>query len=149
MRRVCSRCGEVNYQNPTPSAAAVITDQAGRVLLTRRSVEPGKGMWCLPGGFNEMGESLEDTVMREVFEETGLQVVSLKLADACFKKGGYYGDVQVICYLAEVTDGNLKPGDDADEVRYFDLNEIPPLAFKCHSQFLRTVFGIKPPDGKI
>ncbi len=139
----------MNYQNPTPSAAAVITDDEGRILLTRRAVEPALGKWCLPGGFNEMGESLEETVIREVFEETGLNVVPVKLADACFKQGGYYGDVQVMCYIARILEGELKPGDDAEEVRYFRREDIPPLAFKCHARFLRKLFGIEAPEGEI
>jgi len=60
-RKVCSVCNAVNYQNPVPSVAVIITDAEGRLLLTKRAAEPSIGLWCLPGGFIELGESPLDT----------------------------------------------------------------------------------------
>ena len=142
-RRVCPDCGTVNYQNPIPSVAVVITDSEGRLLLTKRSVEPGKGLWCLPGGFIETGESPEETVVREVMEETGLKVAPAESLGPCSKIGGYHGDVIILGYTADIMGGELKAGDDAEEVKYIPLNNLPEIAFRCHSFFIEQRFGIK------
>src|SRR6516162_1006284 len=69
----CPRCGFVDYNNPKPCVAIMIVDQ-GKLLLARRAVEPAKGMWDIPGGFIDAGESAEQAVVREALEETALQV---------------------------------------------------------------------------
>ena len=142
LRKICTECGTVNYQNPIPSVAAVITDDEGRLLLTKRSVEPEKGMWCLPGGFIEMGESPVETVVREVFEETGLKVITGELIDVRVKIGGYHGDVIIIGYAAEIIGGELSPGDDAEEAEFISLDKLPPIAFRSHTFFIEKVFSI-------
>jgi len=71
---VCVACGFVFYLNPKV-VAGTIPEQDGRVLLTRRSINPGRGLWTFPGGFVDFGESVEDAAVRETFEETGLKVV--------------------------------------------------------------------------
>jgi len=142
-RRICSICGIVNYENPIPSVAVVITDLEGRVLLTKRNIEPGIGLWCLPGGFIELGETAEETVVRETLEETGLGVEPVKMLGPCSRIGGYHGDVLLLGFTASVIDGDLKPGDDAEEVRYFNLNELPEIAFQCHIYFIQTAFGVE------
>src|SRR6266849_8161058 len=69
----CARCGFVDYQNPRPCVTILILEER-RVLLARRAVEPAKGMWDIPGGFIETGESAEEAVVREALEETVLHV---------------------------------------------------------------------------
>src|SRR5262249_44138128 len=71
--RVCRACGFIDYGNPKP-CVAVLVEEAGRVLLGRRAVEPAKGAWDILGGFIDAGESAEEAVHRELREETGLQV---------------------------------------------------------------------------
>lgn len=141
IRKVCPECGTVNYQNPIPSVAAVITDDEGKLLLTKRSVEPQKGMWCLPGGFIEMNESPVETLVREVFEETGLKIAPGELIDACSKIGGYHGDVIIIGYTAEIIGGELSPGDDAEEAEFYALDRLPQIAFRSHSYFIEKFFS--------
>ena len=142
-RNVCSICETVNYENPIPSVAVVITDSEGRVLLTKRNIEPGIGLWCLPGGFIEVGETAEETVIRETYEETGLRVESGEMLGPCSRIGGYHGDVLLLGFTATVLEGKLKPGDDADEVKYFDLSKLPQIAFQCHIYFIQTAFGVE------
>ncbi|MBL7190879.1 NUDIX domain-containing protein [bacterium] len=141
IRKLCGSCGCVNYQNPIPSIAAIITDNSGGLLLVKRSVEPGVGLWCLPGGFMELGETPEETVVREVLEETGLHVKPGAIFDACSRIGGYHGDVVIIAYPAEVLDGELNPGDDASDVEYFPIDQLPEIAFLSHARFIDKYFS--------
>jgi NADH pyrophosphatase NudC (nudix superfamily) len=144
-RPVCSACGHIVYLNPAPSVAAILY-QEGRVLLVRRVIQPGYGLWSLPGGFIEAGETPEAAVIREVEEETGLSCQPLRLLNAQGVSSGYYGDILVLCYSAEATSGTLRAGFDADDARYFDLRELPEIAFDVHrsfiSQFLYEYHGI-------
>jgi 8-oxo-dGTP diphosphatase len=141
-RPICSECGRVVYLNPVPSVAAILTKD-GSVLLVKRNIEPGLGRWGLPGGFIEAGESPKDAAIREVFEETGLHCQPLEVLDACSVLKGYYGDLIVLCYTAEIIDGTLSAGDDADTVEFFEFENLPRLAFRNHVQFLEKFIGRK------
>ena len=143
MRSVCPACGYIDYENPIPSVAVVITDEEGRLLLTKRNIEPGKGLWCLPGGFIEVGETAEETVVRETLEETGLKVTPCRMLGPCSRFGGFHGDVILLGYRAEIIGGEIQPGDDADEVAYFNLEELPKIAFQCHIFFIEKALGIE------
>ena len=72
-RQSCPKCNWVHYVNPLPSAVAFVYRDAQEILLIKRRVEPGKGKWSLPSGFVEMNEIPEETVIRELREETGLK----------------------------------------------------------------------------
>lgn len=141
-RLVCSNCGKVFYENPTPSVAALIAWDH-KVLLVHRSIEPGIGKWSLPGGFIEMGETPEDALVREVQEETGYLCRPDRLIDVSGVINGFYGDIVVICYQAELTGGEPDPGDDADALDFFALDALPPFAFKNHVCFIETYAGRK------
>jgi 8-oxo-dGTP diphosphatase len=139
-RPVCPSCGFIVYLNPVPSVAAILSRE-GRVLLVKRNIDPGRGYWCLPGGFIEAGESPQDAVVREVEEETGFRCRPLGLVDVQAVLGGYYGDIIVICYAAQVLDGTLKAGEDAAEADFFDLDALPGFAFSVHRRFLEKHIG--------
>lgn len=79
----CRKCGFEFFMNPSAATAAFIVDEQGRVLVVRRSKEPAKGTFDLPGGFCDIGETSEEGVMREVKEETGLTVTSVKFLSRC------------------------------------------------------------------
>jgi 8-oxo-dGTP diphosphatase len=145
-RPVCIECGEIVYLNPVPSVAAILVRE-GRVLLVRRAIQPGLGKWCLPGGFIEADEGPAEAIIREVNEETGLQCKPLRIIDAGAVLKGFYGDLIVICYLADILDGQLQPGDDAEAVEFFPFDRLPTLAFRNHLQFLEQYAGhkIEPP----
>lgn len=74
----CEKCGFVYYFNPRASVVALITNESGDILACRRAKDPEKGTLDLPGGFTESYETAEQAVVREVLEETGLEVVSVK-----------------------------------------------------------------------
>lgn len=114
---------------PLLTVDGVVVD-GGRVLLIRRLNPPFQGLWALPGGFVDVGESCEEAVVREVREETGLDGGILKLV-------GVYSDpardprghtVSVV-YLCEVVGGKLSAADDAADARFFPFDELPGLAF--------------------
>ncbi len=129
-------CGRVVYQNPIPSVAAILMRE-GRVLLVRRNIDPGYGLWGLPGGFVELDETLEQAVTREVEEETGLLCEPSFIVGAQSVLGGYYGDLIVICYYARILGGNLQAGCDASEAADFSHTALPEMAFDIHTDFIR------------
>ena len=111
---------------PLVGVGAVVVDQ-GRVLLVRRGAEPLRGHWSLPGGLLELGESLADAVVREVREETGLDVEPVELVellDRIYREGDRVRYHYVIAdYLCRVTGGSLQAASDADAVRWVERAE--------------------------
>ena len=67
-RHVCEACGEIHYQNPK-IVAGCIPEWEGKILLCRRAIEPRKGLWTIPAGFMENGETVEQAAARETWEE--------------------------------------------------------------------------------
>lgn len=123
-------CGEAMQREyplaPIVGVGAVVVDQ-GRVLLVRRGREPLKGRWSLPGGGLELGESLAEGVVREVQEETGLQVEAvemIELLDRIQREDGRVRYHYVIAdYLCRVTGGQLQAASDAEAVRWVEREE--------------------------
>jgi len=115
----------------------ILKDDA--VLLIKRKNEPFKGRWALPGGFVEYGERVEDSVIREIFEETGLRTRVNKLVGVYSNPGrDPRGHVVSIVFLLDVVDGDLKGGDDASEARFFKLDSLPKLSFD-HDLIIKDV----------
>lgn len=106
---------------------AVVTDPAGRLLLIRRGHEPGAGLWSLPGGRVEPGETDEQAVSREVAEETGLVVRPGSLVGAVRRAGAGGAVLDIYDYAATVTGGDLAAGDDADDARWVTRAELAAL----------------------
>ncbi len=132
-RLVCGECGLVIYDNPAPCACAVVL-RRGKVMLTKRAVEPSAGLWDLPGGYVEVGETPEQTLEREILEETGLRVRTVRLLGFFVDTYGDGGtDTLNISYEAEVTGGIEKPGSDVEAIAWFEPASLPPddqLAFR-------------------
>ena len=128
VRRVCPACGYIHFDDPKV-AAVVFVEQDGAVLLVRRAVEPERGKWALPAGYIDYGEHPAEAAIREVLEETGLQVEIAGLLDV---QGGSaeIGASIVIIYAAHVVDGVAQALDDADAVAWFGRDEpLPEIAF--------------------
>ncbi|MCL6096420.1 MAG: NUDIX hydrolase [Patescibacteria group bacterium] len=123
----CPHCGR--YANRGVSIDAVIIKD-NKVLLIQRGTEPNKGFWGIPGGYVGWDESAEDTVKREVKEETNLDVQKLRLVGVYSSPDRHPKQVINVVYLAEVTNGQLKHGDDALDAKWVNQDELPDkLAF--------------------
>jgi 8-oxo-dGTP diphosphatase len=131
---LCRRCGFVFYLNPKV-VAGTIPEEDGRVVLTRRSIHPGYGLWTFPGGFVDFGETVTDAAVRETLEETGLAVHLTGLLNVY----SYPGSPVIIVYTARVTGGTLTPCDENDRVEWMTLEDIPwdALAFPSTREALR------------
>ena len=138
-RGYCPQCGFIAYKNPLPSVGA-IGIMAGRILLVKRGREPGKGSWAPPSGFVEAGETPEEACLRELKEETGMEGMIKRLLGVYLERTRVYGEVLVIVYLVEITGGELQPGDDAADTRFFSKDEQPELHFDCFRKALERVF---------
>lgn len=142
-------CGEVFYQNPLPAAAALVLDDDRRVLLVKRGIVPNKGMWCLPIGFAEMGETIAEAALRELHEEAGVVGRVSRLIDADSWESEYYGDLLVVTFEVQKISGNEKAGDDAEDVGYFALDRLPPLAFPSNEKAIRLCADLHEDDWAI
>jgi ADP-ribose pyrophosphatase YjhB (NUDIX family) len=100
-------------------------------LLVRRSIEPQQGGWSLPAGFVDAGEDVRLAAQREALEETGLQVETTELLDVFSGREHPAGADIVLVFLARPLGGDLRPGDDAEDVAFFGPDELPELAFEA------------------
>lgn len=130
--------------NPSLAVNAIV-DINKKVLLVKRKIEPYKGLWSLPGGFVEYGETLENAVRREVNEETGLVVEPVKIIGAYSDPNRHPGrHVVSICYLVKVVSGSIKPDLEENEiVKFFDYNEIPSKLAFDHAKMLEDYMKLK------
>jgi 8-oxo-dGTP diphosphatase len=141
-RAECRACGYVAYANAVPGAEAVCIDERGRVLLGRRARDPGKGLWDLPGGFLHEDELPVDGLLREVREETGLEIEPTEFLGFWLEP---YDSRIVLClaWSARAT-GEGRAADDLVELRWFELHELPPpgeLAFTHYPAVLSAAVG--------
>ncbi len=132
------------YQYPRPAVTVdniliKNTERGKEILLIQRGIPPFKGMWALPGGFVEMDETLKQAAIRELKEETGLENITLTQ----FRT---YGDpnrdprhrtISIVFYSIIMSDIYLKPvaGDDASNAKWFQISDLPNLAFD-HRQII-------------
>ena len=124
-RPVCPRCGFVRYDNPKV-ATGVVAEREGRILLVRRNHEPMLGRWSFPSGFVDAGEVVPEAAVREVREETGVEVRIDRLLGVYSRAGD---SVVFIAYAGTIVAGTPAPGDEAFEVGLFASGELPDLAF--------------------
>jgi NAD+ diphosphatase len=138
----CSKCGFHYYINPKPTNALIAENERGQIMLVRRGIEPQKGMWDLPGGFIEPGETLEESMQREAKEELGVGVEDLKYF------GSYpdiyeYQDITfptlVFALTGKLNESDLAPQDDIDKIEFCDKDKIPfeELAFESLKRTLK------------
>ncbi len=124
------------YPRPAVTVDAVIfklkKEEELNILLIERKNDPFKGMWALPGGFVDKEETLEACVVREVEEETGLKDIRFFQLEAFSEpdRDPRHRTITVAFWgFSKAGDASLRPGSDAVNARWFDLNHLPPLAF--------------------
>ena len=135
-RPVCTRCGFVFYIDPKIAVGTIIRSAADRLVLVRRAIEPGYGLWVFPGGYVDRGEALTAAAIREAREECGLDV----RLDGLVNIYSYAGRPMVIVvYTATVLGGELCSDDECLEARLFRPEDIPwdSLAFRSTHEALR------------
>jgi len=138
-RLYCPSCREVRYENPIPAATALVLRDHCQLLLGKRKNDPQRGHWCLPGGFIEQGESMEQAALRELKEETGLDGTIVSFVDCFYQESRFYGSLIIFGYLIEITGGEMQADDDLEEVRFFNLDDLPALAFESHQKLVEQL----------
>ncbi len=128
-RHVCTVCNAIHYQNPKIITGAIPEWEDGRILLCRRAIEPRSGLWTLPAGFMENGETTSQSAARETLEEANARIEVLDLY--AMYNLPYINQVQLL-YRARLLDLDFSPGVESLEVDIFGENEIPwdKLAFR-------------------
>ena len=131
----CPHCGYGAYYNPKPVAAAIPVTPDGKLILLKRGFEPGKDLWTFPGGFVDLGETVEDAARREAREEIEADVELTTLV-------GVYSRAEervVLIVFAATIDGEPRATAEAPEVRAFERDFLPwdALAFWSTTQALR------------
>jgi len=126
---------------------AVITDRAGRLLLIKRGHEPGVGLWSLPGGRVEEGETDAQALVRELREETGLSVSPVRLLGSVQRPARAPAVLDIRDYSATVTGGTLTAGDDAADARWVDPADLAALPLTEGLIEALTSWGVLPDHG--
>jgi ADP-ribose pyrophosphatase YjhB (NUDIX family) len=125
VRKHCTVCGFVRYENPLPVVVAIAV-KGRQFLLIKRGIPPKKGLWGCPSGFVESGETPEEACLRELREEAGVTGTVDHLVRVVRREDEeLYGDMLVVSYLVTVTGGEPVAGDECDDARYYDPAELP------------------------
>lgn len=138
-RAVCTACGEIHYENPINVVGTVpVWEQ--RVLLCRRAIEPRRGLWTLPAGFLELGETTEEGARRETDEEAGARIELEPLFTVLNVVP--VGQVHFF-YRARLLEDRFAPGPETIEARLFAEHEVPwdEIAFRTVRETLRHFFA--------
>jgi ADP-ribose pyrophosphatase YjhB (NUDIX family) len=125
VRQACTKCDFVFYEDPKP-VAGVLALKDGKLLLIQRGNEPKRGLWSFPTGYIDVGDTPEETAIREAKEEANVDVQLNRLL-------GVYSDIRrtvvLIIYTGTIASGNPAVGAEALDARLFNLQALPKLAF--------------------
>ena len=138
-RACCPACGTVHYENPL-NVVGTLPVWEDQVLLCRRNIEPRHGMWTLPAGFMELGETTAEGALRETVEEAGARIELQQIYTLINLRK--VGQVHLF-YLARLLDTHFEPGPETIEARLFREDEIPwsELAFRTVRVTLERYFA--------
>ncbi len=141
-RAVCTACGTIHYQNPINVVGTLPVwgdGPEGQVLLCKRAIEPRYGLWTLPAGFLELGETAVEGAKRETDEEAGAQVEMQDLY--CLMNVVSVGQIHLF-YRAKLLSPVFNPGPESLEAKLFHEHEVPwdQIAFRTVRQTLQHFF---------
>ena len=136
VRQACTVCDFIFYQDPKP-VAGVLALKDGKLLLIQRGNEPKRGHWSFPTGYIDVGDTPEETAIRETKEEANVDVQLNGLL-------GVYSDMRrtvvLVVYTGTITSGSPAVGAEALDARLFDLKDLPKLAFDHDYHILADMF---------
>lgn len=141
----CPACGFITYVNPRLIVTTLPITEAGEIVLLRRGLAPGVGLWAQPGGFLEVDETVTEAAIRETLEEVGLVVEPGEIV-------GLYSRLEaavvVIAFEARIVSGRFRLSPEATEIRAFTPETIPwpEIAFKTTTWALRDWVRLRRPD---
>ncbi len=144
-RLACESCGYVAYVNPRLVVTTLPVTDRGEVMLLRRGIEPGYGLWAQPGGFLEIDETVNEGAIRETLEEVGLVVEPGEIV-------GLYSRIEaavvVLAFEARIVGGEVRTSSEALEVRAFRPEAIPwrEIAFRTSTWALRDWIRMRHPE---
>lgn len=138
-RHICTVCATIHYHNPKLIVGAIPEWEDGRILLCRRAIEPRIGLWTLPAGFMENGETTPEGAARETMEEANAQV---EIGELYTMYNLPYINQVYLLFRAKLLNLNFFPGMESLEVALFHEKDIPwdELAFRAVSMTLRDYF---------
>jgi mutator protein MutT len=148
-RLVCAACEYVLFLDPKV-ATGCIAEIDGGIVLVRRSIEPGYGKWVFPGGYVDRGERVEQAAVREMREESGVEVSVVSLLGVYSYE---YRPIVVIVYVGHVSGGKLTAADESLEAMTFAPDNLPwnelafPSTFEALRDYIQQRYAIVPPDG--
>jgi 8-oxo-dGTP diphosphatase len=122
-REICPQCGWIKYDQLKVTAGVLIED-GKKILLVKRAIDPWKGYWYLPAGYVENDEHPKSAAERECFEETNLKIKAGNLVNVYFYDDDPRGNGLLILYAGTIEGGEIKPNQEATEIRYFGYDEI-------------------------
>lgn len=138
----CTACGTIHYQNPKV-VVGCIPELDDKILLCRRAIEPRSGMWTLPAGYLESGETVAQGAQRETLEEAGARteiIAPYALFNICYVSQIY------VMFRARMLDNRIEAGSESSDVQFFLEKDIPwdEIAFTVIEATLRQYFKDKP-----
>jgi 8-oxo-dGTP diphosphatase len=129
------------------TATAIIEFPADMILLIKRNTVPFKGYWALPGGRTEPGEAVEQTIVREVKEETGLDVAVVRKIGEYHEQGTQEGveyDYHPACFLVKVVGGEMrKQQGEIQEIQLFSFEDVPENLAFVHNQMVEDFLATR------
>ena len=132
-KHYCNTCDKYIFEDPK-LAVVVLVSNSKQLLLVKRAIEPALGKWSFPSGYVDKGESVESAALREVKEETGIDI------KINFLIGVYSSALRplvLLAYGAEVLGGSLEPNHEVLDIGYFSPNCLPDMPFPHDDEILK------------
>ena len=130
---LCSKCGDQMYLDPKLAVAGIIPYK-DKIVMIKRGVEPNIGKWSFPSGYVDLGETVEAAAVREVKEETG---VDIKINFLIGVYSSFSRPLVLLAYGAEVLSGNIELNHEVLDVGYFSPNCLPDMPFPHDDEILK------------